>query len=129
VCNGVEAEDPVHASAALHAPGAVKQRHELRLRGGRLLRGRPGPVEAGARAHAHAQADAEAQGRRAPHGLAGDRGLRRDGRRHGARSAAATADGDVAERAALGPVPAARLAEVARLGEVVVVVVAELGVG
>jgi len=43
--------------------------------------------------------------------------------------AAATADGDVAECAAMGPVPATGLAEVARLGVVVVVVVAELGVG
>ncbi|KAI8528817.1 hypothetical protein RHMOL_Rhmol12G0177300 [Rhododendron molle] len=42
--------------------------------------------------------------------------------------AAAAADGDVAEYAALGPVAAAGLAEVAGLGEVVVVVVAELGV-
>lgn len=40
--------------------------------------------------------------------------------------AAAAADGDVAEDAALGPVAAAGLAEVARLGEVVVT---ELGVG
>jgi len=43
--------------------------------------------------------------------------------------AAASADGDVAEGAAVGPVAAAGLAEVARLGVVVVVVVAELGVG
>ena len=43
--------------------------------------------------------------------------------------AAATADGDVAEGAAMGPVPATGFAEVARLGVVVVVVVAELGVG
>lgn len=43
--------------------------------------------------------------------------------------AAATADGDVAERAAVGPVAAARLAEVAGLREIVVVVVAEFGVG
>uniref|UniRef100_A0A0A9E796 Uncharacterized protein n=1 Tax=Arundo donax TaxID=35708 RepID=A0A0A9E796_ARUDO len=42
---------------------------------------------------------------------------------------AAAADGHVAERAALGPVPAARLAEVPRLRAAVVVVVAELGVG
>ncbi|KAI3416881.1 BSD domain-containing protein [Psidium guajava] len=41
---------------------------------------------------------------------------------------AAAADGDVAEDAALGPVPPAALAEVAGLGEVVVVVVAEFGV-
>ena len=43
--------------------------------------------------------------------------------------AAAAADGDVAEGAAVGPVAAAGLAEVAGLGVVVVVVVAELGVG
>lgn len=43
--------------------------------------------------------------------------------------AAATADGDVAEGATVGPVPAAGFAEVAGLGEVVVVVVAELCVG
>jgi hypothetical protein len=42
---------------------------------------------------------------------------------------AAPSDGHVAERAALGPVPAARLAEVPRLRAGVVVVVAELGVG
>jgi hypothetical protein len=42
--------------------------------------------------------------------------------------AASSSDGDVAERAALGPVAAARLAEVARLREAVIVVVAELGV-
>jgi len=43
--------------------------------------------------------------------------------------AAPAADGDVAEGPAFCPVPAAGLAEVAGLGEVVVVVVAELGVG
>lgn len=43
--------------------------------------------------------------------------------------AAAPADGDVAEGAALGPVAAAGLAEVAGLGEAVVVVIAEFGVG
>ena len=42
--------------------------------------------------------------------------------------AATAADGDVAEDAAFGPVAAAVLAEVAGLREVVVVVVAELGV-
>jgi hypothetical protein len=58
----------------------------------------------------------------------GGRGRRR--RRRGAlRLAAAAAHGDVAQDAALGPVPAAALAEVARLRQVVVVVVAELGVG
>ncbi|THU74840.1 hypothetical protein C4D60_Mb04t37640 [Musa balbisiana] len=41
----------------------------------------------------------------------------------------AAADGDVAEGAAFGPVAAAVLAEVTRLQQVVVVVVAELGVG
>jgi len=41
----------------------------------------------------------------------------------------AAADGDVAERAAFGPVALAVLAEMAGLGEVVVVEVAELGVG
>jgi len=41
---------------------------------------------------------------------------------------APAADGDVAEDAALGPVAATVFAEVARLGEVVVVVVTELGV-
>uniref|UniRef100_A0A8R7QJD1 Uncharacterized protein n=1 Tax=Triticum urartu TaxID=4572 RepID=A0A8R7QJD1_TRIUA len=122
--HGVKAEKPVHVAAGVAGPGAVEQRHELR--GGGLRRGGPG--------HAAAHAHAEAEGRRgadahAEHGLAGG-GLRLgDGRRHGARLAAAAADGDVAERAALGPVAAARLAEVARLGEVVVVVVAELGVG
>ncbi|MFS7974044.1 hypothetical protein Hanom_Chr09g00863821 [Helianthus anomalus] len=43
--------------------------------------------------------------------------------------AAAAADGDVSEGAAVGPVAAAGLAEVTGLGEVVVVVVAEFGVG
>lgn len=38
------------------------------------------------------------------------------------------ADGDVAEEAAFGPVPTAAFAEMARLREVVVVVVTELGV-
>ena len=42
---------------------------------------------------------------------------------------AAAADGNVPERASFGPVPPASLAEVAGLGEAVVVVVAELGVG
>ncbi|KAL8241905.1 hypothetical protein R6Q59_012207 [Mikania micrantha] len=42
---------------------------------------------------------------------------------------AATADGDVTESAAVGPVPAAGFAEMTRLGEVIVVVVAEFGVG
>jgi hypothetical protein len=42
--------------------------------------------------------------------------------------AASPTNRDVAERSAFGPVAAARLAEVARLGETVVVVVAELGV-
>ena len=42
--------------------------------------------------------------------------------------AATAADGDVAEDAAFGPVAAAVFAEVTGLGEVVVVVVAELGV-
>jgi len=42
--------------------------------------------------------------------------------------AAATADGDIAKDAAFGPVAAAVLAEMAWLGEVVVVVVTELGV-
>ena len=41
---------------------------------------------------------------------------------------ASAADGDVAEGAAAGPVSLAGLAEVARLGQAVVVVVAELGV-
>ena len=40
----------------------------------------------------------------------------------------ATAVGDIAEDAAFGPIAAAALAEVARLREVVVVVVAEFGV-
>jgi|UniRef100_A0A804N5F7 hypothetical protein len=67
----------------------------------------------------------------------------RGGGRRGARAATAggllagalgvapapAADGHVAERAAAGPVAAARLAEVARLRERVVVKVAELGVG
>ena len=52
---------------------------------------------------------------------------RRVGRRRGLLAGAAS-DGDVAQRAALGPVAAAALAEVAWLGGVVVVVVAELGV-
>lgn len=43
--------------------------------------------------------------------------------------AAATADGDIAEGPAFGPVTAAGLAEVARLSEVVVVVVTKFGVG
>lgn len=43
--------------------------------------------------------------------------------------AASAADGDVAEGAALGPVPAATFAEVAGLGEAVIVVVTEFGVG
>ena len=43
--------------------------------------------------------------------------------------AGATADGNVPKGAAFGPVAAAALAEVARLRDVVVVVVAELGVG
>lgn len=43
--------------------------------------------------------------------------------------AAATANWDVTEGATVGPVAAAGLAEMARLREVVVVVVAELGVG
>lgn len=43
--------------------------------------------------------------------------------------ASATADGDVAKRSAFGPVAATVLAEMAGLREVVVVVVAELGVG
>lgn len=38
-------------------------------------------------------------------------------------------DRDVPQRAAFGPVPPAGLAEVAGLGEAVVVVVAEFGVG
>jgi hypothetical protein len=65
----------------------------------------------------------------------GGRRRRSSSSRHGGRGAralvlaAAPADGHVAERAALGPVPAAGLAEVARLREAVVVVVAELGVG
>ena len=42
--------------------------------------------------------------------------------------AGAASDGDVAESATVGPVAAAGLAEVAGLGEVVVVVVTELGV-
>lgn len=41
---------------------------------------------------------------------------------------ATATDGDVAEDATLGPVAAAVLAEMARLGKVVVVVVTELGV-
>lgn len=41
---------------------------------------------------------------------------------------AATSDGHVTEYAAFGPVTAAALAEVARLREVVIVVVAEFGV-
>nr|GMC69582.1 hypothetical protein TorRG33x02_211930 [Ipomoea batatas] len=41
---------------------------------------------------------------------------------------AATADGNVAEDAAFGPVAAAALAEVARLGEVIVIIIAELGI-
>jgi len=76
-------------------------------------------------------------------GGGGGGGGRRGGRR-GARAATAAgrllagalgvapapaADGHVAERAAAGPVAAARLAEVARLRERVVVEVAELGVG
>ena len=44
-------------------------------------------------------------------------------------SAACAADGDVAEGAASGPVALAGFAEVARLREAVVVVVAEFGVG
>jgi hypothetical protein len=44
-------------------------------------------------------------------------------------AAVPAADGDVAERAAAGPVAAAGAAEVAGLGEGVVVEVAELGVG
>ena len=43
--------------------------------------------------------------------------------------ASAAADGNVAESSAVSPVTAAGFAEVARLGEVVVVVVTELGVG
>lgn len=43
--------------------------------------------------------------------------------------AAATADRDVAERAAFGPVAPAAFAEVPRLGQAVVVVVTEFGVG
>lgn len=43
--------------------------------------------------------------------------------------AAATADRDVAERAAFGPVSPAAFAEVPRLGQAVVVVVTEFGVG
>uniref|UniRef100_A0A0E0H4I5 Uncharacterized protein n=1 Tax=Oryza nivara TaxID=4536 RepID=A0A0E0H4I5_ORYNI len=71
------------------------------------------------------------------HGRARDDGIRRGGgrgrrrcrrRRRALVLARAAADGDVAERAALRPVTPARLAEVARLLEAVVVVVAELGV-
>lgn len=43
--------------------------------------------------------------------------------------AGTAADGDVSERAAFGPVTAAVLAVMARLGEVVIVVIAEFGVG
>ena len=43
--------------------------------------------------------------------------------------ATAAADGDVTEGAAVDPVATKGFAEVARLGEVVVVVVTELGVG
>ncbi|KAF5468341.1 hypothetical protein F2P56_012499 [Juglans regia] len=73
------------------------------------------------------------------HGLAGHGGRRRRGggrrstsgraRALGDALAGATTDGDVAKGAALGPIAAAGLAEVAGLGEVVVVVVAELGGG
>ncbi|RZR87348.1 hypothetical protein BHM03_00014726 [Ensete ventricosum] len=59
----------------------------------------------------------------------GDRWTAGDPARHPSTiRAAATADGNVAERAAHGPVPPAGLAEVARLAQAVVVVVAELGV-
>lgn len=65
------------------------------------------------------------------HGGRGRRG--RGGGVRGARAlgvlAGPTADGDVTEGPTLSPVTAAGLAEVAWLGEVVVVVVAELGVG
>ncbi|RWW88306.1 hypothetical protein BHE74_00002814 [Ensete ventricosum] len=62
-------------------------------------------------------------------GETGPQGGRGGGRRGGAETlAGGAADGHVAERAAEGPVPAARLAEVAGLRHVVVVVVAELGV-
>lgn len=60
-------------------------------------------------------------------GVGGDAGGDVGPRPLGVLSAAA-ADGYVAEGAAVSPVPTAGLAEVARLGEVVVVVVAELGV-
>lgn len=43
--------------------------------------------------------------------------------------AGAAADGDVAEETAFGPVSAARFAEVPGLGQAVVVVVTEFGVG
>lgn len=42
--------------------------------------------------------------------------------------AAATADGDVAQDASFSPVASAALAEVSRLGKIIVVVVAKLGV-
>ena len=67
------------------------------------------------------------RGRRRDRGL---RSWRGGGGRGGAGGfAAGAADGDVAEGAAAGPVAAAGLAEVARLGDAVVVVVAEFGVG
>lgn len=63
-------------------------------------------------------------------GVCGAAGTRtRDGARAFGVLPAAPADGDVAEGAAVGPVAAARLAEVARLREVIVIVVTELGVG
>nr|GMD53937.1 hypothetical protein PanWU01x14_251760 [Ipomoea batatas] len=42
---------------------------------------------------------------------------------------AAASDGDVTQRASFGPVTAASLAEMARLGEIVVIIVTELRVG
>ena len=59
----------------------------------------------------------------------GDRWSAGDPARHPSTiRSAATADGNVAERPAHGPVTPAALAEVARLAQAVVVVVAELGV-
>lgn len=66
-------------------------------------------------------------GRRGTLGIDNAGGGSRGGRPFGV-LASATADGDVAESAASGPVAAAVFAEVTGLGEVVVVEVAEFGI-
>nr|ACN26647.1 unknown [Zea mays] len=107
---------------------AEVQQPAVRVHGGeRRRQGRRGEGQPTVRAQQRAVERARRRRRRRRRGC---------GRRAGALAAAggrglarAAADGDVAERSPARPVAAAGPAEVARLGQVVVVVVAELGVG